>query len=90
MREIVQRNNSFVIDEDGREVAELTFVVDGQRMVIDHTYVSVELRGQNIASQLVQRAADFARENSYKVVPACSYAHTWFRRHPDYADVWKK
>jgi predicted GNAT family acetyltransferase len=43
--------------------------------------------GRGIASALVQAAMEVARAEGWKVVPACSYAAAWMRRHPEYRDL---
>lgn len=87
MRTMEQRDNGFVIQEEGKEVAEITYVLDGQTMTVDHTFVSEELRGQKVGDQLARAVAEYAREQGYKIVPACSFADAWFRRHKEYGDL---
>lgn len=53
-------------------------------MTITHTGVPPEVGGRGIASALVQAAFDAARNEGWKVVPACSYAAVWIGRHPEY------
>ncbi len=45
-----------------------------KRLVVDHTYTDDALRGQGIARKLVERVADYARENDYKLLATCPYA----------------
>lgn len=59
----------------------------GEVMTITHTEVPPPLEGRGIASALVQAALDHAREQRWKVRPACSYANAWMRRHPEYEDL---
>lgn len=44
------------------------------KLVIDHTYVSAELRGHGIARQLVLLAVEQAQKEGRLIVPLCSYA----------------
>lgn len=71
---------------EGHE-AELTYRVQGERMVIDHTGVPQAIGGRGIAAQLVKAALDYARGRQWRVVPACSYAATYIQRHSEYADL---
>lgn len=89
MRELIQQGHGFVVQEDGKTVAEMTYALDGQTMTIDHTFVAEELRGQKIADQLAQAAVEYAREHDYKIIPACSFAEAWFRRHKEHGDLLK-
>ncbi|WEN16595.1 GNAT family N-acetyltransferase [Rhodanobacter sp. AS-Z3] len=72
-------------------VDEVVCVLDYQLaagvMTISHTGVPAEVGGRGVASALVQFALDTARNEGWKVVPACSYAAVWMQRHPTYADL---
>jgi len=52
-------------------------------MMITHTFVPPELRGQSIAGQLAEAAFDFAHAERLKVVPQCSYIGVYAKRHPE-------
>jgi uncharacterized protein len=54
---------------------------------ITHTIVPSEIGGRGIAAALVEASLKHAREQGWKVVPACSYADVWMRRHPEYASL---
>ncbi len=56
-------------------------------MTLTHTIVPPAIGGRGIAGALVKAALDHARREGWKVVPQCSYADTWIRRHPDYQDL---
>lgn len=53
-------------------------------MVIHSTRVPPEAGGRGVAGELVRTALDHARGKGWKVVPLCSYAESWVRRHPEY------
>lgn len=65
----------------------LDYRLDDGVMTITHTGVPPEVGGRGIASALVQAALGAAREAGWRVVPACSYAAAWMRRHPEYDDL---
>ncbi|MBS7344096.1 MAG: N-acetyltransferase [Caryophanon sp.] len=73
--------------QDGRMLGEITWFLRDQTMVMDHTYVSNELRGQGIAKKLLDEAASYAREHNYKMQAVCSYVVTAFDRYDDYEDI---
>ncbi|MEO7149814.1 MAG: GNAT family N-acetyltransferase [Rhodanobacteraceae bacterium] len=56
-------------------------------MTIAHTGVPEAIGGRGVAAALVKAALDTARGNGWKVVPACSYAAVFIKRHPEYADL---
>jgi len=60
------------------------------KMIIEHTEVSEELKGQNVGFQLVKTAVEFARANGIKIIPLCPFANSVFKRKPEFADVLAK
>ena len=79
---------AFFVEQNGRQLAEMTYVWAGQeRIIIDHTEVSDELRGQGAGKQLVAAAVDFARERSIHIMPLCPFAKSVFGRVPEFQDV---
>jgi uncharacterized protein len=85
-----ERNGMFFIERDGRRVAELTYRMNGETAVVDHTWVDPSLRGGKLAPNLVQAVVDWAREGKRKISPACSYVRMVMDRSPDtYRDVRK-
>lgn len=89
--ELKMNGNSGVfelLDEQNIAVGELTFLVrDNKQMLINHTGVNPNLRGQGLAEKLVLEAVDYARKNKYKILPFCSYVSVYIGRHPEVQDV---
>jgi predicted GNAT family acetyltransferase len=84
-------NKFYLGDNENNIKAEVTYVNGGvSTIILDHTFVSPELRGQNIGAQLVKRVVDYARENDKKIVPQCWFAADEFKAHKEYEDVWFK
>lgn len=67
--------------------SELSYTVQDGLYHFDHTEVPDRLRGQVIAGQLARVALDHAREQGWRVVPACSYIEVYIKRHPEYAGL---
>ena len=83
-----QREDGRIFAMDGdRLVAEITFPARDGVADIDHTFVDDSLRGQGVAGQLVRAAADQIRADGSRARVTCSYARTWFARHPEEADL---
>ncbi|MDL5366253.1 GNAT family N-acetyltransferase [Xanthomonas sp. NCPPB 2654] len=76
----------FALQLDGHEAA-LDYLLQDGRLVITHTGVPAAIGGRGLAAGLVTAALAHARAQGLKVVPACSYAATFFQRHPEYADL---
>lgn len=52
------------------------------RLIIDYVFSPPELRGQGTAGRLMAGLAAEASARGETIVPICSYAATWLRRHP--------
>ena len=82
---------AFVIERDGRRLAEMTYASDTPGvMVIDHTEVLPELRGEGVAMRLLEAAVQRARSAGMRIEPTCSYARAVLQREPRFADVLRK
>lgn len=71
---------------DGYE-CEIDYRLADGVMTITHTGVPSAVGGRGVAGKLTQFAMDHARAQGWKVIPACSYAAAWMRRHPEYEDL---
>jgi predicted GNAT family acetyltransferase len=72
----------------GDAEAELTFLrEDPNVFVADHTETPRALRGQGIASKLVERMVADARTEGFKIRPLCPFVVALFSQHPDWSDV---
>jgi hypothetical protein len=76
----------YVLKQAGGQT-ELTYVLQGERMVIDHTYTPPALRGHGAAARLVVRAVADARARGWTVIPQCPYVKIKIDRTPDLQDV---
>jgi predicted GNAT family acetyltransferase len=59
----------------------------GDTVAILHVESPVALRGTGAAGRLMQGIVELARQNNEKLVPLCSYAAAWMKRHPETADL---
>jgi predicted GNAT family acetyltransferase len=74
-------------DDDGL-LAEMTYLrQEPDTMIIEHTEVSDELRGQNIGYQLVHTAVEYARTHHLKIIPMCTFAKAVIDKKPEFRDV---
>jgi uncharacterized protein len=68
-------------------LSKLDYIQDGKNFVITHVGVHPDLRGQGIAGRIVEVSLEYAKENDLRVVPMCSYAAAYIRKHPQYAEL---
>ena len=81
-------NRFYKNNEEGKMIAEVTYVPAGDtKVILDHTFVDPSLRGQGIAGQLVKRVVDEMRAEGKKIVPLCPFAKAEFDRKPEYKDI---
>jgi uncharacterized protein len=55
--------------------------------ILTHVEADPALRGTGAAARLMEAIVAHARAHALKLVPRCSYAVAWFRRHPGAQDV---
>ena len=79
-------NHAFEVWIDG-QLSKLDYIQDAKNFVITHVGVYPEQRGQGVAGKIVEAALQYARENSLRVVPMCSYAAAYIRRNPQYMEL---
>jgi len=89
MIEIKEGINKFYLgDTLESSKAEVTYVhANEDTIIINHTFVSNELRGQNVGKQLIKKVVAFARQENKKIIPQCSFANKEFIKNKEYEDV---
>ena len=82
---------AFVIEQGDKRMAEMGIGISGGNIIIYHTEVSQELKGQGIAPKLLATMVQYARDHNLKVIALCTYVSSQFKRHPEqYADIWNE
>jgi predicted GNAT family acetyltransferase len=77
----------FYMGHDGGILAEMVYTLSGNKMVIEHTEVNVELEGQGVGKKLVQTAVEYARTHELKILPLCPFAKSVFNKVTEWQDV---
>lgn len=81
----------FYVEEGGEHIGEMSVLIEGDIMTVKHTEVHPDMEGKGLARLMLDGMVEFARENSLKVLPKCSYVKTQFQRHDgEYGDVWQR
>src|SRR4030095_8081242 len=68
-------------------LSKLDYIQDGKNFVITHVGVYPEYRGQGVAGKIVEAGLQYAKQNSLRVIPMCSYAAAYIRRNPQYIEL---
>ena len=76
----------FTTEREGH-VGLLDYSLADRVMTITHTEVPPAIGGRGIAAELMRAALAAATAAGWSVVPACSYAAAYMRRHPDSGEV---
>ena len=76
----------FELVENGLTVFADYRVRDG-KYLLPHVEADPVLRGTGAAGRLMEEIVEHARTQKLTLVPRCSYALAWFKRHPDAGDV---
>lgn len=88
METIHEQKNKFYMGINEEEpIGLLNYHIEGELFIIEHVYVTRELRGQELGVKLVAKAVAFARENKMKIIAYCSYAEKVLTENQDYRDV---
>jgi uncharacterized protein len=69
------------------ETAFADYIRQGGKLVIPHVEAPMALRGTGASGRLMEGVAAHAQAEGVKIVPICSYAAAWLRRHPEHADL---
>ncbi|MGA2572714.1 MAG: GNAT family N-acetyltransferase [Candidatus Methanomethylicaceae archaeon] len=81
------RGNALTIRLDEKHLASVVFHKEGNRMYLDSTFTPEEYRGRGIGSELMKSSMDYAKKNSLLIVPVCSFAVEYFRKHREYSPI---
>lgn len=66
----------FAVTVEGHD-AFVSYLLSGNSLIIEHTFVPKPIKGRGIAAELVKAAYDYAHENDLICQATCSYAASW-------------
>ncbi len=81
-----EADNTFEVRIDGYR-SKLDYIQEGKNFVITHVGVYPLHRGQGVAAKIVEAGLEYARQNSLRVIPMCSYAAAYIRRNPRHREL---
>ena len=78
----------FAALDGDKEAGRMSYTFAGEsRMILDHTEVNDDYRGQNIGKRILMEVVRFARENNFKIIPLCPFAKSVFDKKEEIRDV---
>lgn len=84
----VDTKGMFFVEVDDNILAEMVYTLpSSDKMIVEHTEVSDELRGQNVGYLLVETAVEYARTHKLKIIPLCPFTNSVFKKKLEYHDV---
>ena len=76
----------FELDLDG-QISVADYHRDGSHLIVTHVEVPPALRGAGAAGRLMEGVLAAARAEGLQVIPLCSYAAAYIRRHREHQDL---
>ena len=76
----------FELVEDGR-LAFADYIMRGEVLILPHVEADPAMRGKGAAGRLMEGVVAQARAAGLKIMPTCSYAAAWMRRHSEEQDL---
>ncbi|HYG86679.1 MAG TPA: GNAT family N-acetyltransferase [Azospirillum sp.] len=73
--------------EIGGQIVFANYRRDGATLYLPYVEAPPSLRGTGAAGRLMQGVMEIVRSKGLKVVPICSYAALWLRRHREHHDL---
>lgn len=87
LRKLSDNESVFYIGSENQVDAYISFVKQGDLLIIEHTVVGEKLKGQGIGKLLVEEVVNYARENDFVVNATCSFAHGLLYSQEKYEDI---
>jgi predicted GNAT family acetyltransferase len=82
-----EERGRYELVEGGAVIGIADYAVRGEQIVLPHTVIDPERRGEGLGAVLVRGALDDVRPTGRRVIPACSYVAQFIDEHPEYADL---
>ena len=86
-----RENKGFALAKiEGKKAGLMSFSKPGIGfIIIDHTEVEEEFKGNGVGKKLLYKIVEMARERKLKILPLCPFAKAMFEKLEDIQDVLK-
>jgi len=83
-----EKKGYFAALDDDKTAGSIYYTLAGEtRMILDHTEVNDDYRGQGIGKKILMHIVDYARENKIQIIPLCPFAKSVFDKTESIRDV---
>ena len=83
-----EKKGYFTALDDDKTAGSIYYTMAGEsRMILDHTEVNNDYRGQGIGKKVLMHIVDYARQNKIKIIPLCPFAKSVFNKTESIRDV---
>ncbi len=80
--------NRYIFEKDGEEVGLIDYAMRGSSIVLTHSEIDPQLRGNGLGDQMVQEVLEEIRtDTDYTIVAECPFVADWLERHPEYLEL---
>ena len=87
---LIQNGNKgyFAALDDDKTAGSIYYTMAGEtRMILDHTEVNNDYRGQGIGKKILMYIVDYARQNKIQIIPLCPFTKSVFDKTESIRDV---
>ncbi|MGB8390413.1 GNAT family N-acetyltransferase [Mycobacterium sp.] len=84
---ISAEGGKYTIAVEGQIVGHALYADRDNQRVFHHTEIRPQFGGRGLATILVEKALNEARDEGKRVVPVCSMIVTVLRKHPEFDDI---
>lgn len=70
------------------QIAFIDYMITNENVIyLTHTEVPESLSGKGVGSAVVEKTLEFLKDNSYKLVPQCSFIAKYVVKHPEWKSI---
>ena len=82
-----EEGSRYVLRRDGEHIGVIDYRLRDGALVMHHTEIRPDARGQGLGAVLVRGALDDVRDRGATVVPTCWFVREFIEGHPEYGTV---
>ena len=88
MKFIYEERKLRLIDEENNEdIGYISFEIKGDTIIIISTVIYEKYQGKGMASTLIKEILGYAKNNSFKIKPLCSFVIHYIEKHQEYKQM---